>query len=284
MIAIALALSASLIWGVADFMAAIRARNIGPLVVALFAQTVGTVFLVVLLVVLRDPFPGTSIWFPALVAGVFGGVGHVLFYAALSRGPMGVIAPILALSSAGPVIFSVVWQGERPSALQVIGLVLAVLGVVLVSRQKVVAAESAGSRYVAIPLALLAIVVITVFYIGLDAASNESPLWGVAATRVLSLPLLAVGFVITLLLLGASRPPRGSFRTVAPIGVMDTAALLLLAFATSLGSFGLAVVLASLYPVVTVLLARFRLGEQLAPIQRVGAVVTFVGVAAIVAG
>ncbi len=83
MIAIAFALSASLLWGVADFMGAVRARNIGPLAVALFAQTIGTVFLVALLVILRDPFPGGSIWFPALVAGVFGGLGHVLFYAAL---------------------------------------------------------------------------------------------------------------------------------------------------------------------------------------------------------
>ena len=65
---------------------------------------------------------------------------------------------------------------------------------------------------------------------------------------------------------------------------MDTGALLLFAYATSVGDLSLAVVLASLYPVVTVVLARVRLGEHLSRVQRVGAVVAFAGVAAIVAG
>ena len=79
-------------------------------------------------------------------------------------------------------------------------------------------------------------------------------------------------------------PARGSFRAVAPIGLMDTGALLLFAYAASIGDLSLAVVLASLYPVVTVLLARIRLGEQLVRVQRIGAVFAFSGIVAIVAG
>jgi drug/metabolite transporter (DMT)-like permease len=284
-LAAAIALGASLLWGVADFQGAIRARHVGPLVVAAFAQTAGTALLVVALVVVRDPFPGWAIWIPAAVAGLAGSVGHVAFYAALSRGPMGVIAPILAMSAAGPVLFAILWSGERPAPLQLVGLVLCVLGVVLVSRHAS-EGDTRHGRYGAVPLALLAIAIGTVMYVSLDMASEQSGLWGVGAQRTVSLPILLVLVAVLVYArgAGAGRPPKGAFRAIAPIGLMDTAALLMFAIATSMGELSLAVVLASLYPVVTVLLARFRLGEHLALVQRVGAVVAFAGVVAIVVG
>lgn len=277
-----LALSASVIWGVADFQAAVRARNLGPLVVATVAQITGTALLILPLLLFNDPFPGGQIWIPAAIAGVAGSVGHVVFYAALSRGPIGVIAPILAMSSAGPVLFAVFVSGERPALLQVVGLVLAVVGVVLVSRQAS-AGDLKHGKYGAIPLALLAIAISTVMYIALDAASQESGLWGVTAQRSVSLPILIIALLVVIGR-GAQRPSLQTFRAIAPIGLMDTGALLLFAYATSVGDLSLAVVLASLYPVVTVILARVRLGEHLSRVQRVGAVVAFAGVAAIVAG
>lgn len=282
MLAPLLALGASVIWGVADFQAALRARYVGPLVVAVFAQIAGTAVLLVPMLFFRDAFPGWHIWIPAIIAGIAGSGGHVLFYAALSRGPMGVIAPILAMSSAGPVLFAVFKNGERPAALQIIGLVFAIVGVVLVSRHAS-EGDSKHGKYGAVPLALLAIVVGTIMYIALDAASDQSGLWGVTAQRSVSLPILIVALVVVGMR-GAGKPPKGAFRAIAPIGIMDTLGLLLFAYASSIGDFSLAIVLASLYPVVTILLARIRLGEQLATIQRVGAVVAFAGVAAIVAG
>jgi len=281
----AIALGASLIWGVADFQGAVRARHVGPLVVACFAQIVGTALLLAALLVVRDPFPGWAIWIPGVVAGIAGSVGHVVFYAALSRGPMGVIAPILAMSAAGPVLFAILWSGERPAPLQLVGLVLCVLGVVLVSRHAG-EGDTRHGRYGAVPLALLAIAIGTVMYVSLDMASEQSGLWGVGAQRSVSLPILLVLVAVFVYARGAGsgRPPTGTFRAIAPIGLMDTAALLMFAIATSMGELSLAVVLASLYPVVTVLLARFRLGEHLAFVQRVGAVVAFAGVVAIVVG
>jgi len=281
MLPFALSLGASVLWGVADFQAAVRARQVGPLAVAVIVQVTGTVVLLVPLVVLRDPFPGWQIWIPGVVAGVAGAAGHVTFYAALSRGPIGVIAPILAMSSAGPALFAVIANGERPSLLQVAGLALAILGVALVSRHAT-EGDAKHGKYGAIPLALLAIGVGTVMYIALDAASDQSGLWGVTAQRSISLPILLIALMISIRRSGP--PVAGSFRAIAPIGVIDTAGLLLFAYATSVGDLSLAVVLASLYPVVTVVLARIRLGEQLAQIQRLGAVLAFAGVLAIVAG
>ena len=282
MLAPLLALSASVIWGVADFQAALRARFVGPLVVAAFAQIAGTMVLLVPMLFFRDAFPGWQIWIPGIVAGIMGSFGHVLFYAALSRGPIGVIAPILAMSSAGPVLFAVFKNGERPAALQVIGLALAITGVVLVSRHAS-EGDSKHGKYGAVPLALLAILVGTIMYIALDAASDQSGLWGVTAQRSVSLPILLVALFVVQAR-GASKPPKGSFRAIAPIGIMDTMGLLLFAYASSVGDFSLAIVLASLYPVVTILLARIRLGEHLSWTQRIGAVIALAGVAAIVGG
>lgn len=283
MLPAAIALGAAGIWGVADFMAAVRARNYGPLLVAAFAQLSGTAVLIVVVALVRDPFPGWGIWVPGVVAGITGSIGHVVFYAALSRGPIGVIAPIMAMSSAGPVLVAIGLQGERPAPLQLLGLALAVVGVVLVSRQQQVGEQVGKGRYGAVPLALLGIAILTVFYVAMDAASRESALWGVAAQRSVSLPLLLIALVVGVRW-GAERASRRAFWDVAPIGAMDTIALIGFALATSMGELSIAVVLASLYPVVTILLARIRLQEHLALIQRVGAVFAFAGVVAIVAG
>lgn len=276
------ALGAAAIWGVSDFLAAVRARHYGPLLVAAFAQLTGTVLLLGAFAIVRDPFPGWGIWVPGVVAGIAGSVGHVVFIAALARGPIGVIAPILAMSSAGPVLVAIGLQGERPGPLQIVGLLLAVVGVVLVSRQQ--HDEAVGpSRYGAVPIALLGVAILTVFYVAMDAASQDSALWGVMAQRSISLPLLMLGLAIGVRW-GTEVVSRGALRDIAPIGIMDTAALIGFALATSMGELSIAVVLSSLYPVVTILLARIRLQEHLAPIQRVGAVFAFAGVVGIVIG
>ena len=277
-----LALGASAVWGVVDFAAAVRARNLGPIVVAFLVQLWGAVLLIALLPFTWGAFPGWHIWIPAAIAGVCGACAHPVFYAALSRGPMGVIAPILATSSAVPVLYGILAAGERPAPLQYAGLVLAIAGVVLVSRHAA-EGDSAHGRYGAVPLALIAIALSSVMFIALAAASEQSGLWGVTAQRTVGLPLLAT-FVLVTARRGGDRPTREGLRAIAPIGIADTAALALFAVATSLGDLSIAIVLASLYPVVTVLLARFRLGEHLAPVQRIGAVLAFAGIAAVVGG
>ena len=277
-----LALGASAVWGVVDFAAAVRARDLGPIAVAFLVQLWGAVLLLAALPFVWGDFPGWHIWIPAAIAGACGACAHPIFYAALSRGPMGVIAPILATSSAVPVLYGILAAGERPAPLQYIGLVLAIVGVALVSRHAG-EGDAKHGRYGAIPLALLAIALSSVMFIALDAASRESGVWGVTAQRTVGLPILTC-FLLLAVRRGAGGVPRSAFRALAPIGIADTSALVLFAVAASLGDLSIAIVLASLYPVVTVLLARFRLGEQLALVQRVGAVLAFAGIAAVVGG
>lgn len=277
-----LSFGAASVWGVADFIGAIRARHYSPLLVAVYSETAGYAPILIAILVLRESFPGWGILGPAAIAGVTGAVGHVVFFTALSRGPIGVIAPIFACSSALPALIAVLMLGERPGLAQIAGIGVAVLGVALVSRHAG-DGDSAHGRYGAVPIALVGVAIITVFYLALDRASHDSALWGVAMQRVFALPLLASGLVVAIRR-GTASAPRGSFSAIAPVGLLDTAALVAFAYATQLGDLSIAVVLSSLYPVVTILLARIRLDERLGAVQRIGAALALVGVVAIVAG
>lgn len=276
------ALASAVAWGSADFLGALRTRTYGPLLVAAFAQLAGACLFVVPFVFFRDPFPGWGIWYWGIAAGVFGSVGHVVFYAALSRGPIGVIAPILSMSSLGPVFYSMAIQGERPSAVQIGGVGLCVAGVALVSRHAD-EGDSKHGKYGAVPMALLSVAIVSAFLICLDGASNESASWGVVAKTSVSLPILLIWLALSVRR-GSETVPRGALRSIAPVGLLDTGGLLLFAYATAFGDLGLAVVLSNLYPVITIALARIRLGERLAPVQRVGAAIAILGVVAVVVG
>ena len=84
-----------------------------------------------------------------------------------------------------------------------------------------------------------------------------------------------------------SRPrvyPAGTQPMKFAVGLLDMGGLLLFAYATSFGALGLAVVLSSIYPVVTIGLARVRLKERLAPVQQIGAALAIAGMIAVVAG
>ena len=277
-----LSLGAASTWGVADFIGAIRARNYSALLVAVYSEIVGMVPVLIGLYLVKEAFPGWDLLPWMVVAGIAGSVGHVVFFTALARGPIGVIAPIFACSSAGPAVIAVTMLGERPSIAQLGGIALAIAGVVLVSRHAGDGDIKHG-KYGAVPIALMGVAILTVFYIAMDQISQDSPLWGVTMQRTFGLPLLLIGLAIGLRR-GTTTAPRGSFRAIAPVGLMDTAAFVAFAYATSLGNLSVAVVLSSLYPVVTILLARIKLDERLSTIQRVGAGLALLGVVAIVLG
>jgi len=277
-----LSLGAASTWGVADFVGAVRARHYSALLVAVYSELVGMVPVLVALYFVHEAFPGWGLLPWMIVAGVTGSVGHVVFFTAMARGPIGVIAPIFACSSAGPAVIAVTMLGERPSAMQLGGIALAIAGVALVSRHAGEGDIKHG-KYGAVPIALIGVAILTVFYVSMDQISHDSPLWGVTMQRAFGLPLLLFGLGIGLRR-GTTTAPRGSFMAIAPVGLMDTAAFVAFAYATSLGNLSVAVVLSSLYPVVTILLARIKLDERLSTVQRVGAALALLGVVGIVAG
>lgn len=280
MLAIGFALLASLAWGAADYLGGERSRAHAVLTVLLVSQAAGLVVLGAILAVRGAPPPGeTGFVAGALIAGTAGAVGLSALYRGLAIGPMGVVAPISALSAVVPVVAGFV-RDERPSGLQAAGIALAITGVVLAART-----PSAGGRapvsMAAVGLALVAALALGTGTLGLDAASEADPLWGTFGVRT----------AMFVLVIGAScvaRPPvligRAQLVALAGIGLLDTAATMAFAQATHTGLISVVGVLGQLYPVVVVLLARFLLAERLVGGQRAGVVIALGGVGLIAAG
>lgn len=275
-----LGLGAGLCWGVADFFGGLQSRRIPALAVALWSQLAGAVVLLLVLRVLGEgPSTGGLLW--GMAAGVFGGVALVLFYRGLSTGMMSVVAPISATGAVIPVVAGLL-LGEIPDPLAMVGVVLAICGIVLVSLQHGAGDVAAAPRS-ALLLALGAAVGFGMFFVLVDRASavGSSPLWSIAGARAGSLLTLAA--IVALGRSGAPLPARGAV-PVAIVGTLDTTANGLYAYAATTGDLGVAAVLASLYPVATVLLGRVVLGERLSPVQLSGVAVALLGIGLLSAG
>ena len=251
------------------------------LAVLAVSQAVALAGVAILIGAAGDAPPGLGELAPAAAAGLAGLGALGAFYRALAIGTMSIVAPISATGAAVPVVAGLA-AGERPGALQAAGIVVAVAGVVLASREEAQAGSPsavAGRRSVA--LALVAALGFGSFFVGMDAAAGGGVLWALLAARVTSVAVLAAIVV-------AVRPevPRaaGGLAALALVGVLDLAANALYAAATTEGLLSLVAVVSSLYPVVTVLLARAVLGERVRRVQEVGIVAALCGVVLIAAG
>ncbi len=278
---ILLGISSGLCWGVADFLGGLQARRISALAVALWSQLAGAMGLLLVLLTLRETPPVSALLWGA-AAGAFGGTALLLFYRGLALGAMSVVAPISASGVLVPVLVGLA-MGERPGRLATLGISVTVLGILLVSLQERTLAGREPRARAALPLALGAAVGFGLFYVFVDrgATGDFSPLWAIAGARVGSLTTL-----LLILSLGRqSAPWPGPLAwPVALVGILDTSANALFAYATTRGELGVASVLGSLYPVATVLLGRFVLQEQLTALQNAGVVLALTGVALISGG
>jgi drug/metabolite transporter (DMT)-like permease len=190
---------------------------------------------------------------------------------------MGIVAPISAVSAVIPFAVGIA-SGERPSALQIAGILLALVGVAVASREP---RARGGGRAAGIGLALTAALGFGFYFVFADRAADESVPYAVATARGMSL-LLAL---VAALLVGASlRPGRGALPVLALVGLCDVGANMLFSLATIRGYLSIVSVLAALYPVVTVALAAVVLHERVARTQRFGVVGALTGAAMITAG
>jgi drug/metabolite transporter (DMT)-like permease len=278
-----LALLSSLLWGSADFLGGTLSRRYAAVVVVAVSQLTGLVFAVVVATAASELGAPTSYLPWALAAGLAGMVGLTSFYAALASGTMGVVSPIAALGVVVPVIVGLA-RGERPGALQLAGIAIAVAGVVLASGPELTG--RAGAR----PLLLAAVAAVGfgLALLFIAEGSRTSTLMTLVGMRATSVTLLA--FVVAGVAHRSRRtglPWAVSRRDVAPIalvGLGDVAANLTFGFASTRGLVSVVAVLGSLYPVVTVLLARVVLDERLGRAQTIGVAGALAGVALIGVG
>lgn len=274
MTAVLLALLASASWGVSDFLGGLATRTRPVVAVLAGSQPAGLVLLGAIVAIRAHPPPAGAWPLWAALAGASGAVGIGALYRGLAVGSMGVVGPITATSPLVPLAVGLA-RGERPNALQLVGIALALVGVVLAGWER----EGRGWRgraSVGAGLALLAAASFGSSQVALQAASRHDPYWATFLLRTVS---------TVLVLAAAARAPRTTGRRTPPllaaVGLLDAGATVLFAVATTKGLLSVVAVLAALYPVLTALLARAVLGERLSLVQRAGALVALGGAAAI---
>jgi drug/metabolite transporter (DMT)-like permease len=280
LLGIALGLTSSLCWGVSDFLGGISARRLPLLFVMVASQAVGLAAVIVIVVARGTGPPELVKLLPAMGGGLAGVVALTGFYRALAIGTMSVVAPIAATGVAVPVIVGIA-DGDRPAAPQLVGIVVAVIGVVLASREHGPGIEERAASRASIVLALLAALGFGCYFVGIKSSAGADVLWALLASR-------AAGLAVLLSAWTASGGSRGSqpqrLWLLAVMGVLDVSATGLYALATRHGLLSVVSVASSLYPLATVVLARVVLGERVRRVQEIGIATALAGVVLIAAG
>lgn len=273
-----LALVSSLAWGSADFLGGQVSKRYAPFFVVGVSQAFGLVLMLVVATASGSwSAPGDWLGWSVL-ASLSGFTGLGLFYAAMATGAVGVVSPITALGSLGPIILGL-FLGDQPSMVQYLGVIVALVGVVLASGPEL--SGETGARPVV--LAIGATVLFGICLVAIAMGSRTSAVMTMTGMRLTTVSIMAVAGVIALLTGRRQRPPGPRDTGVmAAVGVLDVTANLFYGLATATGVLALVSVLGSVYPVVTVVLAWQFLGERLKGIQYVGVVLALGGVAAVV--
>src|SRR2546421_10152930 len=273
---IALALGASLSWGLADFFGPLQGRVLGALRALVYVQ-LGGLAAIALIVAVRGKGPGDAAALLAVPAAISGTLGLFAYYRGIAVGAISIVAPIAGISALLPVIVGII-SGDRPSTWQLLGIAAAVTGVFLAARER----GRAGARLASgVGLAMLAAVGFGGYFPFMHAAGNADFWWASLIFRMTSTSVIFAAVAV-----------RRPTLTVAPlqlsllalIGFGDMLGNLLFAAASTSGLVSVTSVLASLYPIVTVVLARLVLNERVARSQEAGILLTLAGVALISAG
>jgi drug/metabolite transporter (DMT)-like permease len=309
---------ASLGWGLSDFLGGLRTRSL-PLRAVVTGMIGGGLLTALLMAAtLGSGYPATAVLLPGVIAGFASVVAIASLYKGLAIGSMSVVAPISAAYPIVPVAFGLA-RGERPSAAQFAGMALVVVGVVVASYVRSAGpgqAEAAcvtsvdeEAAYAVVPLPdvgegivdrmrrdasdheprMLASAVLGVVaalasgtvLTALSSAAESDPYWGMVLTR-------GVGLAVILTALALTRSGIGVRGVQIPlllgIGAIDTIATVLFAVASTLGLLSVVAVIAALFPLGTIALARLTLGERITPRQNAGVAAALAGVVLVALG
>jgi drug/metabolite transporter (DMT)-like permease len=269
------ALTAVCFWGTSDFIGGHTARRFSPFFLAALGHLSGTMMVASLAWLGHAPMPPVSHLGWAMAAGTAGGFSLALFYRALSQGNMGVAAAISAvLGAALPAAFGMVTEG-LPHGMALAGFLLAMPAVWLISRAE------GGGRPQGLALASLAGCGFALFFVFMREAGTGAALWMAAASRGAS---LVVTGLITLI--GRRFEPvyPAGFALALVAGCLDVSGTVMFVRASQTGRLDTAVVLTSLYPAITVLLARMILKERFTLWKTVGMIAALAAVPMIAGG
>ena len=273
-----LALLSSGLWGSADYHAGKLSKRFPAVAVLATSQAIGFITGVVLVLISgawsAEAFGEGGYFFAGALAGLAGYAGLISLYAALSTGRMGVVSPISSLGALIPLAYAIVIKGDQLSLIVSVGVAAALIGGFLASGPEV----SQGLPLKPVLLALSAAIFFGLALVFMAIGSQSSALMTMTMMRTTTL-------IIGLGIFARYRHIGGLGKAELPIlifiGVADFAANLLLGVATTKGLVSLAMVLGSLYPIATALLAYKFLHERLHKVQYVGIALAVFGVAII---
>ena len=266
----AYSLTAVGVWGASDFLGGVGSRRANAFLFTSIVHISGMVVMGTIALMVGASFPGYVSVAWSMMAGAVGGIALAFFYRSLASGNMGLIAPVAAvLSAAIPTIVTAFADGF-PSTRHVVGFVLAGIGVWLISRS-----ETGIGRPKGLGAAVLAGIGFAGFYLCIHKAGNASALWTATCSRFASL-VVTGAFVLFGRHLRVVPAPVVGLALVA--GILDTTGSAVFVRASQLGRLDDAVVICSLYPAVTVLLARVFLHEHFSRARTIGMVAALAAV------
>lgn len=282
MAAIALGLLSSLLWGMSDYFGGLKSRTL-PVGVVLAMMYLSSLIVMTIFIAARGEGPPAAEHVVAsLGAGVVGIAALASFYRALAIGTMSIVAPIASTGVALPVIVGLI-GGDQPGLVRSAGLALAVVGIVLASREDDESTADPRLQRVSIVLAIVAGLGFGSYFVLAEIGSSGDVGWALLLSRTSAFPLIAVVALVALRR-GGARPNRRGLAALAGIGLLDLGANFCFNYASTIGELSSVAVASSLYPVITVMLAALLLGERVRGVQRIGVVVALVGVVMIAAG
>ena len=305
----ACSLAAVFIWGTSDFTGGYASRRANAFVFTAFSHLCALVLMVVLALAQHAPFPSRTSILWALLAGGIGGFSLAIFYRALAEGKMGLTAPIAALLGAAiPTLADIAIEGA-PHAWTFAGFALAIVAIWLITRAEPVRKpepddklnvwgrallpvptqpcdqiddeEKTGAVPKGVAVAALAGVGFAAFYLCIRQAGAGSPLWIAAVSRLASFIVTAVAVIATRAPIRLDLPGAAM---AAVAGSFDITGSALFIFASQHGRLDEAVVISSLYPAVTVILARLVLKEHFSRWRFIGLLAALAAVPMIAGG
>jgi drug/metabolite transporter (DMT)-like permease len=261
LVPIGFSLAAMLCWGTSDFSGGYATRRAPALLFTTCTHAAGALLMLALAEGSQSSMPAKATILWSLIAGALAGVSLAIFYAALASGKMGIVTPVTAVLSAGiPAVVAIATEGA-PGATSIAGFALACAGIWLVSRVE------GGDRPQGLGLAVVSGIGFAGYFLCVRQAGNGSPLWIAGLSRACSFFL--TGAIV--LLWGRNQRLRGRDVGFAILtGCIDVSGSAFFIRALQHGRLDSVVVLSSLYPTVTVVLARLVLKEHLTKWKVVG--------------
>lgn len=269
-----LSLTAVGAWGTSDFLGGIGARRGNVFLFTSLVHLSGMLLAGGLALTIGLPFPDANSVYWSLAAGAIGGIGLALFYRGLAVGKMGIVAPVSAVLGAAIATAVAAFTEGVPSNRHLVGFVLAGIGVWLISRTEENAEGGSegeggtnGGRPKGLGLAILSGCGFAGFFFCIHRAGQGSALWIAVCSRFAS-------FIVTVAIVVASRQFRALARPVLAIavaaGILEITGSVVFVRASQIGRLDATVVLSSLYPAVTVILARIFLREHFSRARTIG--------------